>query len=102
MSSKPGHAASEALAADIQAFKTQYAATFVPDRIVLPPGYDSTTAQYLTSVWPRLDPATLGQGTSPITREALCAIAFGSEVTRAHRFDLIPRVIRLVRRARVR
>jgi prepilin-type N-terminal cleavage/methylation domain-containing protein len=58
----------------VNAFKQQFAVGYVPDRIVLPPGYDSATAQYFKSVWPRLSSSTqpvnantLGTGTSPIT-----------------------------------
>src|SRR5579871_5379653 len=58
------------LANGIAAFKTQFQVSYVPDMIVLPPGYDQSGAStsYLTSIWPRLDPATLGTtGTSAIT-----------------------------------
>jgi prepilin-type N-terminal cleavage/methylation domain-containing protein len=52
------------LAQAVQAFKTQFQVPYVPDRIVLPPGYDATTQQYFKSVWPRLNAATLGTGTA--------------------------------------
>jgi hypothetical protein len=48
------------LAQAVQAFKTQYQVSYIPDRIVLPPFNDAPTQQYLKSVWPRLSPATLG------------------------------------------
>src|SRR4051794_20959576 len=40
-----------------QAFKTQFAVQYVPDRLTLPPAYDPTgaTQQFLTSAWPRID-----------------------------------------------
>ena len=57
------------LAAAMQAFQTQLSAKYVPDRLILPPGYDTTgaTAQFLKSVWPRLDARTLGTGTTQFT-----------------------------------
>jgi prepilin-type N-terminal cleavage/methylation domain-containing protein len=59
------------LAQAVQAFKTQYQVSYIPDRIVLPPGYDTLTAQYFKTVWPRLSATppsnTLGTGTNPIT-----------------------------------
>src|SRR5262245_45043282 len=50
------------LANGVQAFKTQYQVSYVPDRIVLPPGYDAATQQYFKSLWPRMN-ATLATGT---------------------------------------
>jgi hypothetical protein len=56
------------LAQGIQAFKTQFQVPYVPDRIILPPGYDTTTQVYLKSVWPRLNQqALLGTGTGTFT-----------------------------------
>src|SRR5947207_960129 len=57
------------LANAVQAFKTQFQVQYAPDRLVLPPGYDTSgaTQLFLKSVWPRLNAATLGQGTNPFT-----------------------------------
>src|SRR5205823_2526566 len=53
----------------LQAFKTQFQVQYPPDRLIFPPGYDSSgaTQQYLKSIWPRLDPRTLGVGTTAFT-----------------------------------
>jgi prepilin-type N-terminal cleavage/methylation domain-containing protein len=58
------------LANAVQAFKTQFSIQFIPDRLTLPPGYDTTgaTQVFLKSVWPRLDARTFGTtGTNQFT-----------------------------------
>jgi prepilin-type N-terminal cleavage/methylation domain-containing protein len=47
------------LANAIQSFKTQFQVQYIPDRIVLPPGFDAGTKQWMTSVWPRMNPTVL-------------------------------------------
>lgn len=49
------------LANGVQAFKGQFQVQYIPDKLVLPPGFDTTgvTQQFLKSVWPRLDANTL-------------------------------------------
>src|SRR5438046_3809843 len=43
------------LANGISAFKAQFQVQYVPDRLILPPGFDSATQQFLASAWPRID-----------------------------------------------
>src|SRR5579871_6767930 len=50
------------LANGIAAFKTQFQVSYVPDMIVLPPGYDPGTQQYFSSLFPRINPSTMGTG----------------------------------------
>src|SRR5689334_13460660 len=51
----------------VEAFKSEYRVTYLPDRLVLPPGLpgepnaDPESYQYITTVWPRIDPRTLSQ-----------------------------------------
>lgn len=57
----------------VTAYKTHFKVGYLPDRIVLPPGYDLATAQYITSVWPRISagpmqgPATGTPSPAPFT-----------------------------------
>jgi prepilin-type N-terminal cleavage/methylation domain-containing protein len=55
------------LANGVAAFKQHFNVSYIPDSIVLPPGYDSMTAQYITSLFPRINSATLGTGTTAIS-----------------------------------
>src|SRR4051794_36951074 len=57
------------LAGAVQAFKTEFQAPYLPDRLVLPPGMDPTgeSAQYVSSLWPRIDKNTLGNSTGTFT-----------------------------------
>lgn len=43
----------------VQAFKQQYSVGYMPDKLVLPPGFDLASQQYLKSVWPRLNASAL-------------------------------------------
>lgn len=43
------------LANGVQAFKGQFQVQYIPDKLVLPPGFDAATQQFLASAWPRLD-----------------------------------------------
>jgi prepilin-type N-terminal cleavage/methylation domain-containing protein len=58
------------LANAVQAFKTDFSVPYLADRLVLPPGLpnepgaDAESYQYLTTVWPRIDPRTLSRATT--------------------------------------
>jgi prepilin-type N-terminal cleavage/methylation domain-containing protein len=63
------------LAQAIQAFKTDFQASYIPDRLVLPPGYDPTgvSQQYISGLWPRIyapqgDIGTLSASTNQFTK----------------------------------
>jgi prepilin-type N-terminal cleavage/methylation domain-containing protein len=54
----------------IQAFKTDFNVPYIPDTLYLPPGADPTgqSAQYMTSVWTRLNSATDRISNTPANR----------------------------------
>src|SRR5256885_11964690 len=45
----------------IQAFKTDFQVSYIPDRLILPPGADPTleSKQYISTLWPRINSAYL-------------------------------------------
>jgi prepilin-type N-terminal cleavage/methylation domain-containing protein len=53
------------LANSVQAFKTDFQVSYIPDKLYLPPSADPTgaSAQFITTCWPRIAPAAL-QNTS--------------------------------------
>jgi prepilin-type N-terminal cleavage/methylation domain-containing protein len=57
------------LAAAVQAFKTDFAASYIPDRFVLPPAADPTgeSLQYVSALWPRISATYLGNTTASRT-----------------------------------
>jgi prepilin-type N-terminal cleavage/methylation domain-containing protein len=46
----------------VQAFKTDFSVAYIPDRLVLPPGNDPASLQYISSLWPRINPGALSAG----------------------------------------
>lgn len=55
------------LANGVAAFKQHFQVSYVPDTIVLPPGYDSASLQYISGLFPRINANTLGTGTGTFT-----------------------------------
>ena len=47
------------LQSGVQAFKTDFNVAYIPDRLILPPSQDAASLQYITSLWPRLNPNLL-------------------------------------------
>src|SRR5262249_22208659 len=44
------------LANAVQAFKTDFKVEYIPSRLVLPPATDPESQQYISRLWPRLNP----------------------------------------------
>jgi prepilin-type N-terminal cleavage/methylation domain-containing protein len=51
----------------VQAFKTDFSVSYIPDKLVLPPGNDTTSAQYIASLWPRMTGTSSAGPLSPGT-----------------------------------
>src|SRR5258707_470422 len=65
------------LANAVQAFKTEFAVAYIPDKLVLPPSADPASLQYISALWPRL-PLTASAGMPSLSNAAYWGVPSGT------------------------
>jgi prepilin-type N-terminal cleavage/methylation domain-containing protein len=69
------------LANAVQAFKAQFQVQYIPDKLVLPPGYDAGSKQWISSVWTRIYAGPLPTDVGPLSATTSTFTRNGSAYT---------------------